>query len=76
MLAVVKRRGCKPRLALFALLKAFAPGFDPSDLFYRKGLREFLATCGVRGPSCNALSQDRISHEGAVRPDVANVSGH
>ena len=63
-LAVVKRRGCKPRLALFALLKLFAPGYDPSDLFYKKGLREFLAACGVRGPSRTTLSQDRVLHEG------------
>ena len=64
-LAVAKRRGCKPRLALFALLKLFAPGYDPSDLFYRKGLREFLAACGVRQPSSSTVAQDTVLDEGA-----------
>ena len=64
-LAVVKRHGCKPRLALFALLKCFAPGYNPSDLFYRKGLREFLAACGVRGTSWSTVAQDTMLHEGA-----------
>ena len=62
-LAVVKRRGCKPRVALFALLKLFAPGYDPWHLFYRKGLREFLAACGVHEPSCATPSQDGAVHE-------------
>ena len=50
-LAVVKRQGCKPRLALYALLKTFAPGYNPWYLFYRMGLKEFLAACGVHEPS-------------------------
>ena len=81
-LAVVKRQGCKPRLALFALLKSFAPGYQPSDLFYRKGLREFLAACGVRGPSTTTLSQDRVVVEGSgegphrIIFDVENISEH
>ena len=54
---------CKPRLALFALLKMFAPRYNRSDLFYRKGLREFLAACGVRGTSCDTVAQDTVSHE-------------
>ena len=62
-LAVVKRHDCKPRLALFALLKMFAPRYNPSDVFYRKGLREFLAACGVRGTSCDTVAQDTVSHE-------------
>ena len=61
-LAVVKRRGCKPRVALFALLKLFAPGYNPSHLFYKTGLREFLAACGVRGTSCDTVSQNTVSH--------------
>jgi hypothetical protein len=44
--------------------KLFAPRYEPSDLFYRKGLREFLAACGVRGTSANTLSQDRVFAEG------------
>ena len=50
-LAVVKRRGCKPRLALFAFLKLFAPTYNPWQVFYQRGLKEFLAACGVREPS-------------------------
>ena len=50
-LAVVKRQGCKPRLALFALLKTFAPCYNPWYLFYRMGLKEFLSACGVHEPS-------------------------
>ena len=82
MLAVVKRRGCKPRLALFALLKAFAPGFDPWMLFYKKGLREFLAACGVRGTSANTPSQDGVIAEGGAEGprrvvfDLENISEH
>ena len=64
-LAVVKRPGYKPRVALFALLKMFAPGYNPSDLFYRKGLREFLAACGVRQPSSSTVAQDTVLDEGA-----------
>jgi hypothetical protein len=81
-LAVVKRPGCKPRLALFALLKCFAPGYEPSDLFYRKGLREFLVACGVREPSCSTLSRDRVLHEGAgegrrrIIFDLETISEH
>ena len=62
-LAVVKRYGCKPRLALFALLKLFAPRYDPWDLFHRKGLKEFLAACGVRGTSWGTQAQDGVLHE-------------
>ena len=50
----------------FALLKLFAPGYDPSDLFYRKGLREFLAACGVRGTSASTVAQDTVVAEGGV----------
>ena len=50
-------------LVLFALLKMFAPRYNRSDLFYRKGLREFLAACGVRGTSCDTVAQDTVSHE-------------
>jgi hypothetical protein len=64
-LAVVKRPGYKPRVALFALLKMFAPGYNPSDLFYRKGLREFLAACGVHQPSSSTVAQDTVLDEGA-----------
>ena len=48
---IVKRQGCKPRLALFALLKVFAPRYNPWKVFYRMGLKEFLAACGVHEPS-------------------------
>ena len=81
-LAVVKRRGCKPRMALFALLKLFAPGYSPSDLFYRKGLREFLAACGVHGSSWTTVSQDTMLHEDAVEGprriifNMENISEH
>ena len=47
-LAIVKRRGCKPRLALFGLLETFAPRYDPWLLFYRRGLKEI--SCSMRGP--------------------------
>jgi hypothetical protein len=81
-LAVVKRYGCKPRLALFALLKLFAPGYNPSDLFYRKGLREFLAACGVRGTSWGTVAQDTVLHEDAgegprrIIFDLETISQH
>ena len=65
-LAIVKRRGCKPRLDLFALLKAFAPGFDPWMQFYKKGLREFLAACGVLEPSANAPTREGAFAEGGA----------
>jgi hypothetical protein len=63
-LAVVKRRGCKPRLALFALLKMLAPRYDPWALFYMKCLTKFLAACGVRGPSSSAPPQGGVADEG------------
>ena len=65
-LAVVKRRGCKPRLAFFALLKLFAPGFNPWMLFYKKGLREFLAACGVHEPSASAAPCGAVVAEGGA----------
>ena len=65
-LAVVKRRGCKPRLALFALLKLLAPGFSPWMLFYKKGLREFLAACGVHEPSASAAPCGAVVAEGGA----------
>jgi len=75
-LAVVKRYGCKPRLALFALLKMFAPRYDPWDLFYRKGLKEFLAACGVRGTSWSTQAQDGVLHEvDGVLHEVVGVTG-
>ena len=64
-LAVVKRRGCKPRLALFALLKTFAPRYPPWLLFYRRGLKEFLAACGVHEPSSSADTRVSAPDEGA-----------
>ena len=42
------------------------PGYNPSDLFCRKGLREFLAACGVRGTSANTVAQDTVFAEGGV----------
>ena len=81
-LAVVKRHCCKPRLALFALLKMFAPRYEPSDLFYKKGLREFLAACGVRGTSANTPSQDGVIAEGGAEGPrrvvfhLENISEH
>ena len=65
-LAVVKRRGCKPRLALFALLKLLAPGFSPWMLFYKKGMREFLAACGVHEPSASAAPCGAVVAEGGA----------
>ena len=65
-LAIVKRQGCKPRLALFALLKAFAPRSRPTDLFYRQGLKEFLAACGVHGPPANASYRSEAFAEDGV----------
>ena len=41
----------------------FAPRYDPWDLFYRKGLKEFLAACGVRGTSWSTQAQDGVLHE-------------
>ena len=79
-LAIVKRQGCKPRLALFALLKAFAPRSRPTDLFYRQGLKEFLAACGVHGPPANASYRSEAFAEGGVEGprriifDVENIS--
>ena len=69
-------------MALFALLKLFAPGYQSSDLFYRKGLQEFLAACAVHGPSQDTLSQGRVSHEVASEGprrivfDMENISEH
>ena len=80
-LAIVKRGG-KPRLALFALLKSFAPSYNPSDLFYRQGLREFLAACGVHAPPANAVYQSTVFAEGGPEGprriifDTANISVH
>ena len=82
-LAVVKRHGCKPRLALFALLKMFAPRDPPWLLFYRRGLKEFLAACGVHEPSWSADARASALHEGAnegadgsrrIIFDVGNIS--
>ena len=81
-LAIIKRQGCKPRLALFALLKMLAPDYDPWDLFYRKGLQEFLAACGVLEPSANTQAQDGAFAEGGAEGprrimfDVENISEH
>ena len=69
-------------MAFFALLKMFAPRYDPWDLFYRKGLKEFLAACGVRGTSCDTQAQDGVSHEVVgeghhrIIFDVDNISKH
>ena len=41
-----------------------APRYDPWALFYRKGLKEFLAACGVRGPSSSAPPQGGVADEG------------
>ena len=84
-LAVVKRHGCKPRLALFALLKMFAPRDPPWLLFYRRGLKQFLAACGVHEPSWSADARASALHEGAnegadgsrrIIFDVGNISEH
>ena len=82
-LAVVKRRGCKPRLGLFALLKTFAPGHNPWYVFHRMGLKEFLAKCGVHEPPSNTSgcppADDEVAVEGADGPrriifDLENIS--
>ena len=81
-LAIVKRQGCKPRLALFALLKILAPRYDPWALFYKKGLKEFLAACGVHEPSASAPPRGGIFDGGGVEGprrvifDVENISEH
>jgi hypothetical protein len=69
-------------LALLALLKAFAPGSRPTDLFYRQGLKEFLAACGVHGPPANAsYRSEAFAGDGVEGPrriifDVDNISQH
>ena len=56
--------------------------YNPSYLFYKTGLREFLAACGVRGTSCDIVFQDTVSHEvvgeGPRRIifDLENISEH
>ena len=70
-LAVVKRHGCKPRLALFALLKMFAPRYHPWLLFYRRGLKEFLAACGVHEPSASAAPCGAVVAEGGDEPSAS-----
>ena len=81
-LAIVKRRGCKPRLALFGLLKTVAPRYDPWLLFYRRGLKEFLAACGVHEPSANAPTREGAFAEGGNEGhrrfifDLENISEH
>ena len=55
-------------MALFALLKTFAPGYNPWYLYYRMGLEEFLAACGVHEPSPSSWSTGGcplVLHEGA-----------
>ena len=52
-------------MALFALLKIFAPRYDPWYLFYKTGLRELLIACGVRQPSSSTQAQDGADDEGA-----------
>ena len=84
-LPVVERRGCKPRVALFALLKTFAPGYNPWYLYYRMGLKEFLAACGVHEPSPSSWSTGGcplVLHEDAgegpcrIIFDVETISQH
>ena len=75
-LAVVKRHDCKPRLALFALLKLLAPGFSPWMLFYKKGLREFLAACGVHEPSASAAPCGAVVAEGGDEPAASADARH
>ena len=81
-LAIVKRQGCKPRLALFGLLKAFAPGYNPWYVFHHMGLKEFLAKCGVHEPSANTSGcPPAFAEGGAEGPrritfDVENISEH
>ena len=60
----------------------FAPRYVPSHLFYMKGLREFLAACGVRGTSANTPSQDGVIAEGGAEGprrvvfDLETISQH
>ena len=45
-------------------------------------MREFLAACGVREPSCSTVAQDTVLHEGASEErrrvifDLENISEH
>ena len=57
---LVLRSGIVPRLAFFGLLKAFAPGQDPSFLFYQRGLRAFLVACGVTVPVPDATALGQL----------------
>ena len=60
----------------------FAPRYDPSYLFYKTGLQEFLAACGVRGTSCSTPLQNGVLHEGAgegprrIMFDLETISQH
>ena len=38
----------------------FAPRDPPWLLFYRRGLKEFLAACGVHEPSANADASENV----------------
>ena len=58
-------------MALFALLKLLAPGFSPWMLFYKKGLREFLAACGVHETSASAAPCGAVVAEGGDEPSVS-----
>ena len=60
----------------------FAPRYNPSHLFYKTGLREFFAACGIRGTSANTVAQDTIFAEGGVEGphrvvfDLETISQH
>jgi hypothetical protein len=43
----VVRPSSTPRVVYFALLKAFAPRRNPSELYNHGGLKQFLRACGV-----------------------------
>ena len=40
--------------------------YNPSYLFYKTGLQEFLAACGVRGTSANTPLQNGVIAEGGA----------
>ena len=60
----------------------FAPRYNPSHLFYKKGLRGFLAACGVRVTSATTVSQNTMVAEGGAEGprrvvfDLENISEH
>jgi hypothetical protein len=68
---MVLRQNDVPRVALFSLLKSFAPTYNPSCLFHHRGLEKYFTELGISMPDYLSTNFGPPTSEERLHDDAA-----